>query len=196
MKDLGKFYIDGKEIEIDYSQEIDPKILKALESSPMTQYDAYMIRKRMHQFANVFDTVKVELQDDITKIEGKVDDMATREISLQKEIVPVIATKVVHEIVNGKFLEIKRDLDMIKKDQHDVREDLALFNNTLMSKIDYITDKTLFGAIKKNYETKPLRTIFLMIITGFLFGVIFFQNIGITSVQDLVNLIKSVTGIF
>lgn len=43
--DSGNFFVNGKEIEIDFDEDLSPNLMKELEKSQMNQLDAFFLRK-------------------------------------------------------------------------------------------------------------------------------------------------------
>lgn len=202
----GKYIVDGKEISIDYNDEQIPmSVLQELEKSNMSQLDAFYIRKNIHKIAKVFDKLSVQIDDRImqvehrvTETEAKFEEFAQHEITCQVDKVPEIASKVVHGIVNGKFDKIAKSLEGIAEKQltqHTVLDEYKKYQATqhdlIISKIEYTAEKTIFGWIRKQYETHPLRTLFVGGLSAVILFLYIMTTLGIHSFTDMFNWIMN-----
>lgn len=198
----GKYIVDGKEIDIDDDvDEIPINVLKKLEANPMTQLDAFYIRKRINQLSKSFVKSLQAIDDEVIKVnkrvdssESKLENFTQNEFECQAKRVPEIAESVVHKVVNGKFNKIADTLANISSEQLRAKQELIKYKEfqisqqeIIIQKIDYVAEKTIFGSIKKQYEKRPLRTI---IIFGVLVGILFlyFMNtLGFHSFSDMLK---------
>lgn len=202
----GKYFVDGKEISIDYNDEQIPMaVLQQLEKANMSQLDAFYIRKNVHKIAKMFDKLSVQLDDRIIEVEKRVseteikfEEFASHEISCQVDKVPEIASKVVHQIVNGKFEKIAKSLENItlkQEAQHSVLDDYKVYQATqhdlIISKIEYTAEKTIFGWIRKQYELHPLRTLFFGGLSAVILFLYVMTTLGIHSFTDMFNWIMN-----
>jgi hypothetical protein len=196
----GKYIVDGKEILIDYTDEQIPiAVLQQLEKSNMSQLDAFYIRKNVHRIAKMFDKLSVQLDERIVEVENRMNiadkefkEFTEHEITCQVEKVPDIASKVVHSIVNGKFDKISKALESIaekQEAQHTVLDDYKKYqqiqHDLIIDKVQSVSDKTIFGWIKRQYETKPLRTLFIGGIVSVILFLYVMTTLGIHSFTDM-----------
>ena len=187
-----KYIVNGKEISIE-DETVPLSVLKTLENSPMTQLDALYIRKKIQSVAD-----KLNVMDKrIDAPEQKVENFTKHEILCQAEKVPDIAESVVHKVVNGKFDKISKTLESISAQQENTKSELIKYKahqqtqyDTLISKIDYTAEKTIFGWIKKQYEKRPIRTL----LVGFVLAILVFmyvsKTLGFNSFSEIYKYIK------
>ncbi len=198
-----KYIVDGKEIAIDGS-DISIDVLKKLEVSPMSQLDALYIRKRIHLMSEKMDEFVEAVFQKFNHIDKKADDLEKKvenftehEILCQAEKVPEIAESIVHKVVNGKFDKISNTLDLIKIQQDKSKAELVSYKvyqqeqyETMIKKIDYTSEKTIFGWIKKQYEKKPIRTLIVGFIAAILFFMYVSKTLGFHSFNEIFNYFK------
>lgn len=198
-----KYIVDGKEVPIDGS-EVPISVLKKLEASPMTQLDALYIRKRIHLLAEKMDEFGqsvakhfIHIDERVDETEKRVENFTKHEILCQAERVPEIAENIVHKVVNGKFEKISKTLESISTQQNNTKNELVKYKehqqeqyDTLISKIDYTAEKTIFGWIKKQYEKRPIRTL----LVGFVLAILLFmyvsKTLGFNSFSEIYEYIK------
>lgn len=200
----GKYIIDGKEISIDYNDEQIPlDLLKKLEASTMNQLDAFYIRKNIHRIAKVFDKLSTQIDDRIIEVEKRIyntemefEKFAAHEIICQMDKVPEIASKVVHSIVNGKFDRIATALDTISTSQEIAKKELVEYKTAaqekhleIMSAIQYTSDRTIFGWLKNQYVSKPLRTLLIGGLASIILFLYIMTTLNIHSFDQMVEFI-------
>lgn len=200
----GKYIVNGEEILIDNLDELSKEVAETLEQNPMNQLDAYYIRKNIHHISKIFAELSVSIEDRINNLNNRIkkqeealQEALLRDLDCKAKEIPTIATKVVHEIVNGKFGNISTELKDIKTNQSNAstilsvyKEEQSLLHSALMNKLDYVSNRTIFGWIKHNFETKPLRTSIVAGLISVLTFLYIMASLRISSFTDMYNFIK------
>lgn len=199
-----KYFVKGAEVLIDKQEELSKDVAAILEQSPMTQLDAYYVRKNIHHLSQVlesfvnnvtahFDTLEQKIKEQ----ERSIESFTVNELSCKANDVPAIASKIVHEIVNGKFGNISNELSSIKSHQLKTASILESYKieqagvfQTVLNKLELVSRRTIFGWIKWSYETKPIKTILAVALGGILLFVYLMTSLHIKSFGELLEIIK------
>ena len=198
-----KYIVNGEEILID-SNELSKEAAEVLEKCNVNQLDAYYIRKNIHNISKSFDKLSESIEERIQELTARVgvqekalEESLLRDMDCKAKEIPTIASKVVHEIVNGKFGNIANELKTIKDNQSDAasliithKDEQTVLHNALLEKLDYVGNRTIFGWIKHNFETRPLQTLAVAVsasVVGFLYVM---ASLQIKSFSDMWNFIQ------
>lgn len=184
----GKYIVEGLDVYLHSEKEVPIEILKKLEESPMSQLDAFYIRRRLHSIVRVYDQRHVELNDKIINMKKNIEVFTSHEINCQVDKVPIIAAGVVHKIVNGKFDKIGEALTDIAETQNKTHLTLDNYKAEqeskhleIMAMIQKTIDKTIFGWFKKQYEAHPIRIVLITAASGVFFFLFLMATFHISS---------------
>ena len=192
----GKYYVDGNEIKIDYddNEPIPIETLKKLEESTMSQLDAFYLRKRLHEIGNFIN--KCNLSNEV------ISNELIKKIQTVEDKIPEISLKIVHDVVNGKFIKVEGMFGELKQLLEETKEKneahIKIQNENFKSvheRIEYTINKTLFGWFKNQYESKPAKTFISIFIISFIVMLIFFQLFHFSINIEIWNVIKGMVGL-
>jgi hypothetical protein len=171
MEDTGKYTIDGKEIEIDYNEDISLDKLNDLKRQPISALDMFYVRKHLHQFSHWADDLTVTVDDRILRVEKGMADFLKTEIKCRGEVIPEIAATAVHDIVNGSLSKMNIKLETLIVDGAKVHKRLDIFNIDLLSQIKAVGDKTIYGWVINSFKKHFIwSSITALILSGFIFA--------------------------
>jgi len=190
MEDNGKYIIDGKEIEIDYNEDIPLEVLNGLRDQPVSALDMFYVRKHLHQFSNWAADLTVNVDDKIIAMEEKIEEFMKTEFICKNETIPNIAKTVaetaVKKIVNGSLTEMNTKLQALIVDGKEVHKRFDVFNKDLFDKIEEVGAKTIYGWLVKNFKQHFIRSsIVAILLTGFLFSFMM-AVLHVTNFSDLI----------
>jgi len=96
-------------------------------------------------------------------------EILIKEREMYQSNMEVISTETVHKIVNGSLRNINDKLTNIQEWQikHDNYE--IIQSNLFEKKITQVSDKTIYGALVKNMDARPLRTFIAIMLTAIIF---------------------------
>lgn len=192
----GKYVVDGVDINFD-DAEIPLDKLNKLEASPMTQLDAFYLRKRIHHLSNSMMEYAKENELNAQKADKIQKELTHHERDCFAEKIPELVNNSIHAIVNGKMDKIFTSLSEIKITQtnnHTALEEYKIFQETkhleIIEKIETTLDRTIFGWIRNKYESQPLKTLLVSFIVSIVIFLFTMFSLHIKSFSEFWDIIK------
>lgn len=167
-------YIANDDVTIDaHSFQISDDMKKALMSNTATQMDIYQLQ---HSISDLSDNVK-KIVSEVNKLKKSFNDKHEEGkcefVNISKATMPKIASKVTHEIVNGKFDKIANILkemndwqishsQILSEYKEEQKQEFKRIHDnivTINERASYVFGKTIYGWFGNRYKEKAFSTI-------------------------------------
>lgn len=197
----GKYFVDGKEIHIDYTDDVPIDVLKQLEKCSMNQLDAFYIRKRLFQIGQSVQNFVSYSESQNERFVFETSQELEERIKKETNYLVQHTTDVINEVVDKKFGEIEGMFTELKKIQaeaaillaENVSKNEAHFK-IVHERIEYTINKTIFGFIRNQYELRPGRTLLVIIGVSVMAFLLMAQLFHIPIGVEIWNIIKKIIG--
>lgn len=126
-----------------------------------------------------------------------------KEIKIDYENIDNLSIDILNKLESEKMtqldaLYIRKNIHSLFKAVNKVSEALEEAKETqknqydvIIQKIEYVSNKTIFGYLKNSYEKHPIKTIILLSFFSFIFFVTLMRIFDITSFNDFINVLKN-----